>query len=45
MAKQTETVMVYNIKSGQGMEIPKSHKDNYVGKGYTTTKPKESKES
>ncbi len=43
--KKEVTIMVYNIKSGQGMEIPKSHKDNYVGKGYTTTKPKENKES
>jgi len=38
-------IMVYNLQTKQGMSVPESHVKNYVGKGYTKTKPKENKES
>ncbi|MDM5272080.1 hypothetical protein PGH07_07800 [Sulfurovum sp. zt1-1] len=39
MAKKEENVMIYHEKTGEERSVPKAHVSNYVGKGYTTTKP------
>ena len=43
--KKEKTVVIYNERTGEPMSVPAYHVDNYVGKGYTKTKPKQEKES
>ena len=43
--KKEKRVVIYNERTGEPMSIPVSHVENYVGKGYTKTKPKTEKES
>ena len=43
MAKKNETLVVYNERTGEPMEIAFAHKENYVGKGYSLKAPKTDK--
>jgi hypothetical protein len=40
MAKNKETIVVYNDRTGEPMEVASKHKENYVGKGYSLKAPK-----
>lgn len=40
-----DTVIIKNDKTGKTMAIPAAHIGNYVGKGYSKTKPQTNKES
>lgn len=43
--KKEKYVTIYNVATGEHMNVPESHVGNYVGKGYTKTKPTSKKES